>query len=408
MTRLCLVLMALVMSAGSHAHGAAPADAVKPLVVLIGIDGFRADYLGRGHSPVLLGLANQGTVAHGLTPVFPSNTFPNHVSLVTGRFPGHHGILNNTMVDPLIPHQVFRLRDRAAVTNPAWWSEVEPIWVTAGRQGRISSTLFWPGTEVSIGGRQPRDWLPYQHELTSMQRASQLLQWLTDIRPDRPQADFATLYVSEVDSEGHAHGPDSPEVNEAIARVDLAIGHLIDGLRAAGLWHQTTLVVVSDHGMSLVPANQVIDGAALLKPFPRARWEWIGATPGVALGGESQEAVLATLAAAQNLTCWPKGLAPRRLGPLLHRRVPDIVCLAAAGWSLNNRLLSFPIPGQHGFDPEHTQMQGLFIAHGPTIKPVKLGRTSSLEVYPLLCALLGIEPAAHDASGILASQVLRE
>ena len=128
----------------------------------------------------------------------------------------------------------------------------------------------------------------------------------------------------------------------------------------------------------------------------------------MALGGDSQEAVLTTLAAAQNLTCWPKGLAPRRLGPLLHRRVPDIVCLAAAGWSLNNRLLSFPIPGQHGFDPEHTQMQGLFIAHGPTIRPVKLGRTSSLEVYPLLCALLGIEPAAHDASGILASQVLRE
>ena len=97
-----------------------------------------------------------------------------------------------------------------------------------------------------------------------MQRASQLLQWLTDIHPDRHQADFAALYVSEVDSEGHTHGPDSPEVNEAIARVDLAIGHLIDGLRAAGLWHQTTLVVVSDHGMSLVPAHQVIDGAALL------------------------------------------------------------------------------------------------------------------------------------------------
>jgi predicted AlkP superfamily pyrophosphatase or phosphodiesterase len=334
-------------------------------------------------------------------------TFPNHVSIVTGRYPGHHGILNNAMVDPTITHQVFRLRDRAAVTNPAWWSAAEPIWVTASRQGRVSSTLFWPGSEVLINGIQPRDWLPYQHDLSSRERAERLLTWLTDIRPERPQADFATLYFSEVDSEGHAHGPDSAQVNQAIERVDAAIGLLINGLRDAGLWENTTLVIVSDHGMSHVPLGQTIDGASLLRSFPNARWEWTGPAPALRLGGESQEAVLIALSREPNLQCWPKALAPKRLGPLEHRRVPDVVCLARLGWSLSDRRLSFPIPGQHGFDPDHPEMQGFLIAHGPAIKPVSMGRVPNREVYLLLCRLLGIEAAAHDASGVLAEQILR-
>lgn len=398
------LLAALIgLTVQTAAQGTVP----KPMVILIGIDGFRSDYLARGHAPNLQRLAAGGARVEELTPVFPSVTFPNHVSIVTGRYPGHHGILNNTMVDPTITHQVFRLRDRAAVTNPAWWSEAEPIWVTASRQGRVSSTLFWPGSEVLINGIQPRDWLPYQHDLSSRERAERLLTWLTDIRPDRPQADFATLYFSDVDSEGHAHGPDSMQVNQAIERVDAAIGLLINGLRDAGLWENTTLVIVSDHGMSHVPLGQTIDGASLLQNLPNARWEWTGPAPALRLGGESQEAVLIALSREPNLQCWPKALAPKRLGPLEHRRVPDIVCLARLGWSLSDRRLSFPIPGQHGFDPDHPEMQGFLIAHGPAIKPVSMGRVPNREVYLLLCRLLGIEAAAHDASGVLAEQMLR-
>ena len=393
---LLAALIGLTVQTG--AQGTVP----KPMVILIGIDGFRSDYLARGHAPNLQRLAAGGARVEELTPVFPSVTFPNHVSIVTGRYPGHHGILNNAMVDPTITHQVFRLRDRAAVTNPAWWSEAEPIWVTASRQGRASSTLFWPGSEVLINGIQPRDWLPYQHDLSSRERAERLLTWLTDIRPERPQADFATLYFSDVDSEGHAHGPDSMQVNRGIERVDAAIGLLIKGLRDAGLWENTTLVIVSDHGMSHVPLGQTIDGASLLQNLPNARWEWTGPAPALRLGGESQEAVLIALSREPNLQCWPKALAPKRLGPLEHRRVPDVVCLARLGWSLSDRRLSFPIPGQHGFDPDHPEMQGFLIAHGPAIKSVTMGRVPNREVYLLLCRLRGIEAAAHAPTGVLA------
>jgi len=405
LTGLALVWAGLVLSVWPAA--AAPNSGGKPLTILIGLDGFRVDYLTRGHSPTLEALAKAGGVAQGLTPVFPSVTFPNHVSLVTGRRPAGHGIVNNTMWDPRIGDQVFRLRDRQAVTNPAWWAESEPIWVTAARQGRVSSTLFWPGSEVKIRGLQPRDWLPYRHDMSSMERVDHLLGWLTDIRPDRPQADFATLYFSEVDSEGHAHGPDSPAVHQAIARVDAAIARLIQGLERAGLWSSTHLVIAADHGMSYVPADQQIDGRGLLRPFPAARWQWTGPVSGLALGDEDKAAVLAALGKSPHLDCWPKALVPRRFGDLNHPRVPDIICLARTGWSLSDQLLSFPIPGQHGFDPDHSDMQGLLIVHGPRIRPTQLGRVSNLEVYPLLCVLLGIRPAANESKGILVDKLLQ-
>ncbi|MFZ9162779.1 MAG: ectonucleotide pyrophosphatase/phosphodiesterase, partial [Burkholderiaceae bacterium] len=143
--RLTRALVGLMTVAAVWLSPGGAAEGSKPLVILVGIDGFRADYLARGQAPTLGKLARQGATARGLTPVFPTVTFPNHVSLVTGRRPAGHGILNNTMWDPNIPEQIFRLRDRQALTNPAWWSDSEPIWVTAAKQGRISSTLFWPG-----------------------------------------------------------------------------------------------------------------------------------------------------------------------------------------------------------------------------------------------------------------------
>ncbi|MEY3970570.1 MAG: hypothetical protein RLZZ80_268 [Pseudomonadota bacterium] len=406
--RLTRALVGLMTVAVVWLSPVGAAEGSKPHTILVGIDGFRADYLSRGHTPTLAQLARQGATASGLTPVFPTVTFPNHVSLVTGRRPVRHGILNNTMWDPAIADQVFRLRDRQAVTNPAWWSDSEPIWVTAAKQGRISSTLFWPGSEVPIQGIQPRDWLPYQHSMSSSARVKQLLNWLTDVRPDRPQADFATLYFSEVDSEGHAHGPDSPAVNQAMARVDAALAQLMDGLKAAGLWSRTSLVIAADHGMTFVPAEHRIEVGSIAKQFPGVVWHWTGPTAGLSLADQSEPAVLQALAKIPRLTCWPKHGVPQRLGSMNHRRAPDVICLADSGWKVTDRLLSFPIPGQHGFDPDHEEMQGLFIAVGPDIRRRQLGRVSNLEVYPLLCALLGIQPAANEASGTLVDQLLQQ
>ncbi len=137
-------------------------------------------------------------------------------------------------------------------------------------------------------------------------------------------------------------------------------------------------------------------------------WHWTGPTAGLSLYDQSEQAVLQALAKIPRLTCWPKHGVPQRLGSMNHRRAPDVICLADSGWTVTDRLLSFPIPGQHGFDPDHEEMQGLFIAVGPDIRRRQLGRVSNLEVYPLLCALLGIQPAANEASGTLVDQLLQQ
>lgn len=396
---LLVPLLVLLMPQAALARDNPSASAERPIVILVGLDGFRADYLSRGQSPNLSRMAAEGSLSRGLIPSFPTYTFPNHVTLVTGRRPQGHGILNNTMSDPDIPDQRFRLADRSAVTNPAWWSESLPIWVTAERRGLRTATLFWPGSEAAIQGVQPSRWLYYQHDLNPNSRVRRLLSWFTEDRLQPPA--FATIYFSQVDSAGHAAGPDSERVNESIREVDQALGQLRAGLEELGLLQRTVFVVAADHGMSLVPIEQVISGGQLLKGLPGVRWEWTGATSGLHLGGESEAAVLQALSTHKQLSCWPKRDIPARLGGGAHRRIPDVVCLAQRGWSVTDRMLSFPIPGQHGFDPEDPEMHGLFLVHGPGIPRRTLPPVSNTEVYGLLCKLLGLPPEANDGTGAL-------
>ena len=370
----------------------------KPLVMLIGIDGFRADYLERGFAPNLQAMANQGLQARGLVPVFPSLTFPNHLSLVTGVHPGGHGIVNNTMRDPM-REQRFQLGASDVIRDPFWWSEATPIWISLRQQGKRSATLFWPGSDVQIKGFYPDDWLAYQHGMPHQQRIEQLLQWLD--RPDATRADFATLYFSDVDSMGHARGPDSNDVNQAIAKVDASIGALVAGLKRLGLFEQTSFVIVADHGMRFVPIVNTIDAQALTAGFSKVHWQWFGATAGFDLNGEDEASVLAYLEKAEHVKCWPKSKLPARYGLQAHRRAPDIICLTAPGYAVGpSRFRPGPL-GQHGFDPEDEQMHGLFVASGYRIGRAKLGLASVLDVYPLLCALLGIKPEPHQGSELL-------
>jgi predicted AlkP superfamily pyrophosphatase or phosphodiesterase len=373
--------------------------------LLIGIDGFRGDYLDRGMSPTLSELAGLGAFSQELSPVYPSVTFPNHVSMVTGRYPGNHGIVNNFMVDPDLAGQTFRLADRNAVTAPQWWEESLPIWVTLAQQGHSSYTMFWPGAEVEIQGVRPAKWLAYDHSMTSMQRVRQLLDWLAE-GPSPPT--FATLYFSEVDSQGHSAGPNHSSVNDAIRGVDRAMQFLVSELKARGLWDTMTVVIAADHGMAHVRADQVIYGPSLLNGMSGVRWEWSGPAAGVRVQDSSViPEVVKRLSAEPSINCWPKGKTPEVFGPTNHRRFPDVLCLSKEGWSTTDQRLGFPIPGQHGFDPSLMSMQGILVIHGPGVRSGRLGRVQNLDVYPLLCALTKASCPQNDASLTLVKAILK-
>ncbi len=370
----------------------------KPLVLLIGLDGFKPAYLNLGVTPNLKALAEKGLLSQGAISSFPSLTFPNFVSLVTGLTPDHHGIVNNTMTDSRTD-QLFTLGSRDAVENPFWWSEVTPIWSSIKRQGGIASAMFWPGSEVEINGVRPNDWVRYEHGMSHEKRLEFLVSWLSREEALRPN--FATFYLSDVDSAGHEFGPDSQEVKRAVAKVDQTLGQLIKEVKKLGLIDKTTFVVVSDHGMANTPHDKSMDVSQLLNGFPKAKWEWQGATSALRLNGEDGAKVLEVLSQQAHLDCYLKENFPKHFKFGTHPRIPDVVCLSNMGYTVTaNPSRKGPL-GQHGFDPNLLEMHGLFLASGFRIKAGEIGLLENLEVYPFLCELLGIVEEKNDSKHLL-------
>lgn len=373
--------------------------AVARPVILIGIDGFRADYLERGLTPTLSRLAAEGAVAEGgMRPSFPSVTYPNFYTLATGRHPDHHGLVYNRMRDPDLPGRTFSLGDRHEVMDRVWWDDAEPIWVSAERQGLATSVLFWPGSEAAVHGVRPRDWLPFEQSVSSRARINIALGWFTTPQADWP--DFAAVYFDIVDTQGHLFGPNSPELEAALVEVDQAIGALVAGLASRGI--EADLVIVADHGMAETSPDRVVwlddwIAAEAVDSYTYGPLAFVDPLP-----GHEAELEAAMARDVAHLDCWRREDLPARFAYGTHRRISRAVCLAEMGWTLGVRGQLDPSrvrPGTHGFDPDAPEMQAVFIAHGPSIRPgIRLDRMDSVDVQPLLGRLLGIDVPDGDGS----------
>ncbi len=381
--------------AAAHAMPVHPAP-----LLLISIDGFRADYLQRGLSPTLQRLADDGVRATAMQPSFPSLTFPNHYTLVTGRYPDNSGIVDNAMVDPKLGD--FRLDLRAAVRDGRWWDEAEPIWVTADRYGLHTATMFWPGSEARIHGYRPDHWRPYPKHPSYDARVDQILSWL-DLPPaQRP--DFLSLYFEGVDTAGHYYGPDSPEVDQAIRQVDAALARLVAGLKQRGLYRRMNMIVLADHGMAHTPPSRRIRLARLIDTA-HARIVSTGAIAGIVPApGHAAELDAALLRPHAHMTCWKKSQIPARLHYGHNARVPPLFCMAQDGWLMVSSQTSLqhhgkPIQGEHGFDNAAPDMRALFLAHGPAFRRhAVVPEFINVDVYPLMTHLLGIPAQPNDGS----------
>lgn len=382
----------------------APASkASAPLTILISIDGFRADYLDRGDTPAMKALADDGVRA-AMRPSFPSLTFPNHYSLVTGKRPDHNGIVGNTMEDPQIPGVTFTLSNRDAVTDSRWWEMAKPIWVSAEQQGVRTGTMFWPGSEAQIDGVRPTKWAVFDQKKPSNDRVDTLLSWIDESK--NAPLGLATLYFDIVDSAGHHYGPDSTEVRKAAADVDAAIARLVEGLKARDLYERTNIVIVADHGMAPLPGKQrvVLDEAVDLS---KLRYVGLGAIAGIYPNKGEEAAVAAALTKPQpHMTCWEKAKIPARLHYGSNRRIAPIVCSAQTGWYITT-LASQKKRGEeggemrdggaHGFDNADPLMQAVFVARGPAFKSGKtLPVFDNVDVYPLLAKVTGVRPEKVD------------
>jgi predicted AlkP superfamily pyrophosphatase or phosphodiesterase len=370
------------------------AETRAPVTILISIDGFRPDYMGKGDTPNLDTLAKTGVLGR-MRPSFPVLTFPNHEAMITGKRPDHSGIVANTMYDPRKPDVKFTISDPKTALDPFWWQEAEPLWVTAQKAGVRTSIMFWPGSEVAIGDVRAQDWLRYDANFTGEQRVRTVMDWLrrpVDIRPQ-----FVTLYFDTVDKTGHKQGPHAPATIEAVRQVDRRIGDLRTGLATLG--QPANLVIVSDHGMrDIDPAKAVVLDTLL----PRDAYRMASYGPFASidpLPGKEKAVEAALLKPNPDMQCWRKADVPARYHYGAHARVAAVLCLAVAGGEI------LPVAptdkGDHGYDPDDPEMAALFLATGPAIHasasalPVPF---DNVDLYPFLARLIGVTPLPGDGN----------
>ena len=369
------------------------AETRDPVTILISIDGFRPDYLDRGITPNLRALAATG-IYGPMRPSFPSKTFPNHWTLVTGKTPDHHGIVGNTMEDAARPGEIFKM----ATKDPFWWSEAEPIWISAEKQGIRSATMFWPGSEVEIDGLRPADWWPFNENLSNDRRINAVLDWMR--RPAEIRPKLVTLYFDTVDMAGHYYGPaPSENLHKAIAAVDGEIGRLKQQLDHLG--QPANFVIVSDHGMTETSPERIIHLDQIL---PRDQYRLVeeGNYAGIEPLEDNADAVRAAFVRPHDhMQCWTRENIPAEYAYGSNPRVPSILCLPDIGWVVYQDLPEWMtgIGGGHGYDQREADMRAFFLASGPGIMAGgTLPIFDNVNVYSLVARLAGIAPEASDGS----------
>lgn len=387
-----------------------PEQQKKPYVILISSDGFRYDYAQKYNATHLQQLADGGVKATSMLPSYPSVTFPNHYTLVTGLYPSHEGLTNNAFYD-VKTKKLFYYKN-ATATEQIWYDGGIPIWVLAEQQKMLSATFYWVGSEAPIEGIYPTYSYKYSDKISIRTRIQTVVNWLSLPPESRPH--FITFYLPQVDHEGHKHGPNSTQVQNAVHFVDSAVYELTKAVKTTGL--DVNFIFVSDHGMAAIDS--------VLVPFPKALID----TSKFIVSGDH---LLAELYAkdpkyiADTYAALKKAETPdykvylkTNMPAHLHYgasddwqgRIGDILLIAnyPKAFDFWGKKLD---PGQHGYDAtEVMDMHATFYAWGPAFKDhLTIAPFTNIEVFPLMTKLLGITHANKiDGTDELANKVLKK
>jgi predicted AlkP superfamily pyrophosphatase or phosphodiesterase len=376
----------------------------KPYVILVSIDGFRYDYAERFNTTNILAVRDGGAAAESMLPSFPSVTFPNHISIATGLYPEHHGIVGNTFYDPA---RAVLYSMRTTSTDGSWMdSRATPLWVLAEQQHVIAACMFWPMCDSEIRGVRPTYWKLFDNNFPDEKRVEQVLDWLKLPAEQRPH--FITLYFGDTDHAGHTFGPEALETGEAAKLVDSMIGRLRHGLDALKL--PVNLVLVSDHGMQEVKDGEVSLAGDINESTVRVQ------TDGpVALiyckDAETIETTYEKLRKNPKLEVYKRAETPALWHYSENPRSGDLIAMVkgAATFSSTESKRGNPPKGMHGYDPRKFKtMHAIFYAIGPNVKPLKIGSFENVNVYPFIAQILRLNlPDRLDGSPQVLSSIYR-
>jgi predicted AlkP superfamily pyrophosphatase or phosphodiesterase len=388
-------------------HG--PNDAAqqaKPYVVMVSLDGFRYDYAKKYAAKNLLTLGKEGAIASdGMIPSYPSLTFPNHYTLVTGLYPEHHGIVANSFYDP-VRKQRYSYTDPATNRDGTWYGGT-PLWVLAEKQGMRSACFFWPASEAEIDGMRPTYYLNFDNHFPDDKRIDQVLAWLRLPAAQRPH--FVTLYYSNVDHAGHQYGPESEQTIAAVAHVDQLIAELWAGLERLQL--PINLIVVSDHGMEREQGPWIdLDKYADLTNFTT-----VGSLLYPNSDAAAEKAYQELKIKSDAFTVYRRMRVPATFDYDSNPREGDPIVVANGPYAIRAHAPAPGAPdnppemGAHGFDPLVLKsMRAFFLAVGPDIRPgTTLEPFENVNVYPLVAKILGLNPPKVDGNLHVLSKILK-
>ncbi|KAM9616745.1 bis(5'-adenosyl)-triphosphatase ENPP4 isoform X2 [Harpia harpyja] len=386
MNSMLTLLFSGIVACCAHSTG----DSVSRLL-LVSFDGFRADYLETYKLPHLQEFIEDGVLVKQVTNAFITKTFPNHYTIVTGLYEESHGIVANDMYDADAKKKFSQFND----SDPFWWNEAVPIWVTNQQQGNgASAAAMWPGTDVKINDTTPQFFLKYNFSVTFEERVEKIVAWLNS---SNPVVSFATLYWEEPDASGHKYGPDDTEnMRKVLEEVDNHIGFLTNKLKAFGLWDTINIIITSDHGMASCSAEKLI---ILDKCIGRNNYTLIDKSPVAAVLPRQNKRDVYNLLKKCNghMKVYFKEEIPDRFHYRHNKRIQPIILVADEGWTIvQNESLS---KRDHGYDNALPSMHPFLAARGPAFhRGYKQSTMNNVDIYPMMCHILGLTPQPHNGT----------
>ncbi|WAQ96882.1 ENPP4-like protein [Mya arenaria] len=383
---MCLVFLNIFLCGFLHVES-------SNKVLVISMDGFRWDYIQKANTPNFDDFAAKGTRAKYINNTFITKTFPCHYSIATGLFEESHGIIANSMYDP-VTQKHFTMSSKESF----WWDGGEPLWATVQRSDLRSAVYYWPGSEAEIRGLRPNIYFPYNESVNFYSRVDTVVQWLAN---DSYNIDFAMLYFHEPDHTGHMYGPDSTEVLTKVEEMDAILGYIVESFTNASLWANVNVLVTSDHGMTEISHDKTIDLLAYVDNAAMEQVPSMGPVANIRVADGMLEEVIANLSSAPHLKVYRREEVPEFWYYKNNERILDIVAVADEHWSIimNASAYTYNGKGGHGYDNRLMSMKPIFYARGPDIRSGYETRPfNSVDIYPTVCRLLGARPAPNNGT----------
>lgn len=418
-------------------------------VVLVTIDGFRPDFYmdASWGAPNLRMMKDSGACARGVNSIFPSVTYPNHTTIITGVPPAKHGVYYNAPFEPNgASGQWYFSYD--AIKVPTLFDAVR-------KAGKRSANIIWPVTvgapidynvpdiwspkiktdrrEITAASTTPAGlWNELQEKATGILEAADFNMVKEELIMDENVARmgayiiktykpaFTALHLACTDHYEHAQGREGYLVRKAVAGADRALGTIIESLERAGIQDSTVIIVTGDHGFvdiktSFQP-NVILAQNGIMKDIKKDDWKAQFHTSGGSafLHLKDKSDVQSLNQVRQLLNNLPA--EQKKLFKIIERKQLDEIGAdpnaALAITALNNATIGGATTGAivkpakggtHGYYPDFKEIQTGFVAYGPGVaKGAIINEMNLTDVAPIIAQLLGLDFNASKApAGIL-------